>query len=175
MPDKNTVAAGLAGGGAGFLAGLAIRQKPGSPSQNELIVPQDLLDLLNNIQNINQGIVDSLNNISSQLGTGGVSNLQNSATGIAFRAYPAAVGVPLQLPEYFVPYDRDFLIKALPGNSGIIYVGFGQAQAANPNSSWPLIANEAVGYKIYNTKQIWIACTIAGEGAACTVEQKGNS
>ena len=86
---------------------------------------------------------------------------------------PAAVGVAERLPDLMIPPDMALIIKAQLTNFGLIYVGKTKTEAENPNVAYPLIFNEAVGYRILNANQIWICNTMAGEGANITVEQGG--
>jgi hypothetical protein len=167
--DK-ALAAGL-GAGAGALAALALRQKVAATG--ELIIPQELLDAIVSMELTQENILAALNYLAQVISGTGLGNLQNAPKILCFTIYPPVVGVAEQLQEFYVPYDQQLVIKALPNNVGIIRVGNSQAEAQNPNSSYPLIANEAIGYKIYKTNQLWLTCTVAGEGAICTVEQTG--
>ena len=77
-----------------------------------------------------------------------------------------------KLPGYDIPWGCEVVVKALSTNLGTIRVGNSKALAENPVIGYPLIANEAIGYKIKNTGQIWISSTVAGDGIHWTVEQE---
>lgn len=97
----------------------------------------------------------------------------NTETLIATRVLIAAVNTPYQLPDIAVPDDMSLQIKGWPTNAGIIRVGNSRATCINPNQSWPLLANEAIGYRVKNASAIYVSGTVAGDFAALTVEQRG--
>ena len=77
-----------------------------------------------------------------------------------------------KLPGYNIPWGCEVVVKALSTNLGTIRVGNSNASAGNPVIGYPLIANEAIGYKIRSTGRIWISATIPNEGVHWTVEQE---
>jgi len=89
----------------------------------------------------------------------------------AFRVIPIAANTATRLPDRTIPSGMELVIKAEHTNAGIIYVANSQPEATNPNSSYTLIANEAVEYKVNTPQHIWISSTVVGEGVVCTVEQ----
>ena len=108
--------------------------------------------------------------ISQLVGGGGV--MDNPKGGVAWRTVCPATNTAYQLPSRIIPYDKELAIKALPANGGNIFVAFSATGATNIGDSYPLIANEAIHYKIYDSGVIWISATAAGEGVVCTVEQE---
>ncbi len=96
----------------------------------------------------------------------------NADTIISTRVLIAAVLRAYNLPDIVVPDDMELQIKGWPTNAGIIYVGYSRATAFNIESAWPLLANEAIGYRIHNADEIWVSGTVAGDLAAITVEQR---
>lgn len=83
----------------------------------------------------------------------------------------AVAGQNYQLPSYDIPEGHQLVIKALSTNTGLAYVTSDPKIQNNPNSSYPLLANEAVTYRIKNTSTIYIAAAVANEGVSITVEQ----
>lgn len=76
-----------------------------------------------------------------------------------------------KLPGYDIPWGCEVVVKALSTNLGMIRVANSRASAENPVIGYPLIANEAIGYKIKSSGKIWISSTIANEGVHWTMEQ----
>jgi hypothetical protein len=161
------------------------------PGNGTVVTPdaattQALLALLEHSENIDLdmdqalSLIDALQQavsnlavvIQALLGTGGTGALKNPTTVVAWRTTCPAVNTPVRLAARIVPYGMEFVIKALPTNAGVIQVASSSAAAQNPNDSYPLIANEAIMYKIYDTQNIWVCATTAGDGVACTVEQE---
>lgn len=157
------------GAGAGALGYALAKSKPATAASNGTdpsvsLLLQDIAETLHKMETPSQNGNGLPLNVT-------VSPLKNSTRIICFTVFPDAVGTPKQLPRYDVPDDKELVIKALPTNFGIIYVSSSQSNSTNPNQSYWLIANEGIGYKIKNSEQIWINCTIAGEGVVCTMEQ----
>jgi hypothetical protein len=164
--------------------------EPQPPSGSQLVTPdaatmQALLALLEHSENVDLDFSTALSQlaalqsamgdlaaaINALIGSGATS-LKNPKTMVSWVTTCGAAGVGYQLPSKLVPYNMEFVIKALPANTGIIQVGNTRAAAQNANDSYPLIANEAIMYKIHDTQNIWVAATVGGDGVACTVEQK---
>lgn len=122
------------------------------------------------------GVTNAINTLSVALGAKPIE-LQNPPDITAFRVLTTALDTPVQLPDRLIPYDMELVIKALPTNRGTLFIAPGPAEALNPNSSYWIIGNEAVEYKIRNANHIWMNAPtfggigIAGEGVVCTVEQ----
>jgi hypothetical protein len=74
-----------------------------------------------------------------------------------------------------MPVPEGFLlvIKASPDNAigGRIYIAPDQAAAVNPNSSYPLVANEAIGYAINDAHDLWVSGDTPGDWVVFTVEK----
>ena len=175
--------------GAGALIGataaiLATRKVEAKPPEGEISLDEAAMNLLlamaqsgeaidaNTFEALTKlaGLSDSIDRLAAALG---VTVLQNPAEITAFVIRVAAVNVPVQLPDREIPYGMEFVIKALNTNGGLIYVGNSRPEALNVNSSYWLVGNEAIEYKIRNAQQIWINANVAGEGVCCTVEQRG--
>ncbi|MDD4985410.1 MAG: hypothetical protein PHQ43_06425 [Dehalococcoidales bacterium] len=99
----------------------------------------------------------------------------NTETILATRVQVPAVGRTQQLPDIPVPDDMILQLKGWPTNGGLVYVGNSATTAANINQSWPLLANEAIGYRVKNANAIYISGTAAGDWLAITVEQRGRA
>lgn len=82
------------------------------------------------------------------------------------------VNTPYRMPDVRIPDDFEVQIKGWPTNAGIIYVGGSEPAAVNINQAWPLLANEAIGYRVKNLNQVYVSGTVAGDFAAYTVEQR---
>ena len=139
---------------------------------------QALLGILEHVEALDidvAGVTNTINILATSLGVKPIM-LENPPNITAFRFLTTAINVPVQLPDRHVPYDKELVIKALPTNRGTILVAPSLAEAMNINSSYWLIGNEAIEYKIRNANHIWISAPpvigIAGEGVVCTVEQE---
>ena len=80
-------------------------------------------------------------------------------------------GIAEQLPSRDIPYGYQAVIKALPGNAGIIQIGFDKPSAENIANSYPLAANEGIALNISNLSTVWFTGAIA-DGVAWIVEQQ---
>jgi hypothetical protein len=131
-----------------------------------------LLAAAQSAESIDEDLDSLLQAVNSIAGKLGVTTLENPPEIAAWTVYCTALNTAVQLPDRKIPYDMHLVIKAIPTNLGLIRVGNSRADATNPNSSYWLIGNEAIEYKIMNAKQLWISATRAGEGVICTVEQR---
>jgi hypothetical protein len=176
---------------AGALAALLLTRKvsAATPSEGATLISLDdpamqaLLGLLTQAESLGIDVGEVLTHLDDIAGAinrlaaaMGVVTLSNPPDITAFRVLTAAINVPVQLPDRAIPYDKELVIKALPTNRGTLFVAPNQAAAINSNSSYWIIGNEAVEYKIRNADHIWINAPptigIAGEGVVCTVEQE---
>jgi hypothetical protein len=114
-------------------------------------------------------LADAINKLVEVLSGGKL--LENPPKIASSQLLCPVAGVAVQLPGYDVPYDKEFVIKALPTNFGTIRVGNTKMEAENAQLGYPLIGNEAVGLKIKNSEQLWVCATIANEGVHWIVEQ----
>ena len=187
MADDRKKAAAVAGIGitaGALLALLATRPKPAAAAPAEGVVSLDdpamqaLISILEHAENLDADVdqvIVAINRIAAALGVA-VPTLENPPNITAFRVLTTALTTPIQLPDRVVPYDKELVIKAMHTNTGVILVGPSLATALNINSSYWLIANEAVEYEIRNADHIWICphptLGIVGDGVVCTVEQE---
>lgn len=64
-----------------------------------------------------------------------------------------------------VPDGVSVNIKAKNANTGNITVGYSSATALNTGTGWmSLDANESIGVQVENISNIWLDCTVSGEG-----------
>jgi hypothetical protein len=186
MAEEKTSNAGKAAavlGAGGLIAGaLALIQGRKAQAASEGEIPSEialdeaamnlLLAMAQSAESIDTDLDSLLAAVNSIAGKLGITALENPPEIAAWTVYAPVVGTAIQLPDRRVPYDMNLVIKAIPTNLGLIYVGNSRADATNLNSSYWLIGNEAIEYKILNAKQLWISATRAGEGVICTVEQR---
>ncbi len=160
----------LAAGGAGAIIASLLSHKPaeGAPGVE---LPEDIVTALAALVANSSTTVDQLQQILSVLGVTGAVG-QNPAEIVIFTIRPPLINTPVQFPEYLVAYDKDLIIRAYPANVGNIFIGNTAAESVNINSAWLLAANDIVGWKIHNTKQLWCSCTVAGDGIMCTAERR---
>ena len=99
----------------------------------------------------------------------------NADTFRAGRITIAALNVPIQLPDFWIPDGFGVLVKANPANTGICYLAATGPDAVNFEQAYPLVAGELVVYMIKNLNTIWVSGTFIGPPADYvhwTVEQK---
>lgn len=188
MAEDKKKAAAVAGVGitaGALLALLATRPKPAAAAPPEGVVSLDdpamqaLISILGHAENIDADVdevIDAINRIAAALGVAVPIRPENPSDITAFRVLTTALTTPIQLPDRVVPYDKELVVKALHTNTGVILVAPSRTTALNINSSYWLIASEAIEYKIRNADHIYICCHptlgIVGDGVVCTVEQE---
>ena len=59
-----------------------------------------------------------------------------------------------------------FLIKALPANTGVMYVGNDGAEAVSSTTGYPLSAGEYVLLEMNNLNQMFVDASVSGEKVA---------
>lgn len=177
--DNRNALAIAAAGGLGALIASLLNRRPAAGAQT-VEIPQEILTALAVLVENSNLTAQQLNDILAALGAvpGGIpgvpgsSVLQNPNEIFVFTVFPPVAVVPVQFPELLVAYDKDLVIRALPGNANNVYIGNSAGEAANPNSSWLLQANDIVGWKIHNTKQLWVSAVVVGDGVMVTAERR---
>ena len=172
--------AGIAFAGAGLAAlatYLLIRPASAAPLPPPEGMDEETWRL---VQTIGDGIIDqsrkldaivsAINNLT--VGLGGQVTIQNPRSTTAVPVLCAVAGQGYQFPSRVVPWNKTVAVKALSTNVNLVYVAETRQAAQSNNSSWPLIANEGVGYMIQNTDTLWVRAVLAGEGIVFTVEQE---
>lgn len=162
---KTGLAAGAGGAIGAALAIMASRRAEAAPPIDEAV--------LKFLESIAESGVSIDENVEKILAALGIIVLKNPPEITCFRILVPVVNTPVQLPDREIPYDKELVIKAVPTNLGLIYVANSRAEALNLNSSYWLLANEAIEYKVENADRIWINATRAGEGVLCTSEWEG--
>lgn len=178
---RNAGGAGLVvGSAAAIMAAIALardRVAKAAPGDNTAF-NEALLEILSAMAETNGEILTAIQRFSFGNGDGGPENIivqgfpPNTKTIMATRVQITALNTPIQLPQFIVPDDMELQIKGWPTNAGLIYVSDARANATNVNQVWPLLANEAIGYRIHDSEDIYISGTAIGDFAALTVEQR---
>ncbi len=138
-------------------------------------IPTELMELV-------MAIAQSVNNADQDLDSliRAVENLTLQAQGwvpnadgiIAGRSDVQALNAARQLPHLVVPDDMEIQLKGWPTNGGTIYVAGSAPAAKSINSLWPLLPNEAIGYRIKNLNEIYFGGTMVGDWIGWTVEAR---
>ncbi len=185
VEERSAGKAGLVvGGAAAVMAAIALaktRVAQAAPGDQNAM-NEALLEILAAMAGTNADILAAVQRIFIPSGDGGdgggVLNLRvqgfppNTERIISTRVFIENLNTPFQLPDIIVPDDMELQIKAWPTNGGLIYVGESRVAATNVNQVWPLLGNEAIGYRIQNAEEIFISGTIVGNSAVVTVEQR---
>ena len=179
--NRNAGKAGVVVGSAALIAAaialIKDRQVKAAPGE-QLILDEATLNLLMALAQSSADLEETVGQILASIGGGEGVTLQvqgyppNTEGIISGRVAIAAVGTPYQLPDIVVPDDMIFQVKGWPMNAGIIYVGGTRTSATNINQIWPLLANEAIGYRIKNADGLYVSGTAVGDFAVYTVEQR---
>jgi hypothetical protein len=188
MAEKETgsgkvAAAGLVGAtGAAILTYFLTKGRKAEaappPEGTTVFTPDDetwnlLVGILEGIVGTNaklDAVINAINTLSVSLG--GSTVLANPKGGVSDHVICGAVGTAIQLPDYPVPWDKPVIIKALNGNAQPCRVGFTKLQAENLNTAWPLLRNEAKGWKVDNANRLWVCFAAATDGIVWSVEQE---
>lgn len=103
---------------------------------------------------LNPGVADSIT-----IGGGPVSTSEVLPTAVSNdKVIIATAGTRVQMPTFSC---KAVVIKALPTNSGLIYVGSSTVASTN---GFILSASESVSLDIDNTNHIWLDCSVSGDG-----------
>jgi hypothetical protein len=168
MSDNNRDVgmAALGGAGAGALAAALMRGKGSTPvSDLDLIAAVQA-----NTEAINQ-LITALNNLN--LG-GGIAQFwpTNGIGVISGRVTCIAAGTAYQMPDIEIPDDFALVVKAGNLNAGLILIASNPGSATNLGTSYSLILNESVSYRVTNANKLWVSATAANDVAIFTVERK---
>ena len=162
---------------AAIAAALAwINSKKAAPP-GELVIPKEFWDLIIAIAASAGTIDDSIQQVIHELSTlainvqGWPPNVRHIRT---FTIVCAAAGQAYQGSPMTIPSGISLVIKANPINAvgSLIYVATTAAESTNPNSSYPLVPNESVGYALQNAEDIYVSSNIAGSIAIFSAEQE---
>lgn len=174
MAEKDRAVAAVAGAAGGSLLTYFLTRSKEARAAAPEGVDQEVWDMLLALVEAIAAQTDSIDALVSTLG--GVpaavedpfENTPKFITGqlicpIAFRGYP--------LPPFPIPKNKQLVVKALPLNTGYIYVAYTRADSQNMLVAWPLDANEGVGLFVKNASAVWVMADTINEGVAFTVEQ----
>jgi hypothetical protein len=68
-----------------------------------------------------------------------------------------------------LPFEAEVVIKALPSNAGIVYLGNSKVEASDRHLSFPLSPGDAISYRI-GRSGVYVDAVVAGDGVAWTTE-----
>ena len=100
---------------------------------------------------------------------------ENPSEIVSQKKVVSTAGTAEQLPYVEIELDKAVVIKALGANTGTIYIGNSKPEAEDTNIAFPLLAGEAVEYKIKELSKLWVNASVSGEGLAWTVERRKGS
>jgi len=87
----------------------------------------------------------------------------------------ATPGEPKQLSPMLIPDGMMVVVRALPGNTGDVYVGKSKTLVKNPDKRIALAAKDYVRMRVQNTNLIWVDAAVGTEGVDywCEIKPKG--
>ena len=130
-----------------------------------------IITIIQTIQEQNAKLEVALSQVIALMGGSGyaLTNPSTFVTGGIVCA--AAAPQSYQVPQKLIPWDKEFVVKALSTNAGLIYIANNPVDAGILAASYPMLPNEAVGLAIAKSSEVWVAAQFAGEGIAYIVEQ----
>lgn len=183
MAEQNSAAKAAAGMStvaaiAAALAYINSRKAAPAPPGGELTLPPEFIQLITAIAATSDSIDANLLKVIEELAKldinvqGFPANTQGTRS---FSELCAVANQGYQGDDMAVPEGMSLLIKSYPTNAAasIVRVASSVSDATNPNSSWPLLPNEAVGYQVKNANQIYVSASIANSIVIFSVERVG--
>jgi len=79
---------------------------------------------------------------------------------------------PVQIKPLFIPPGYELVIRALPDNTGYIFIGRTKELVLNDTRRIALTKNTGTELKINNANLVWVDAEVAGEGIDYWVELK---
>ncbi len=170
--------AAIAGAGLGSIITYLLThpseaQAAGAPEGVDPETWAAITTIIQTIQEQNTRLEVALSQVVNVMGGNGYAllNPETFTTGsvicaIAMQGY--------QVPSKLIPYDKEFVVKALSTNAGLVYLANNEGDAAILTASYPMLPNEALGLKIANGNEVWVAAQFIGEGVSFVVEQSPN-
>lgn len=132
-----------------------------------------VIGIINAIEEQNARLEQALANVVNLLSGGAAGYaLANPDTFTTGTVVTTAAMTPIRLPSKIVPWDMEFVVKALDTNAGTVYVANNGPDSAIITAAYRLLPNEAVGLRIRNSSVCWISSQFAGEGVTFIVEQR---
>ena len=178
MGDQSSSASKLAAGmstTAAIMAALAYL-KSGKAEAAEGI-PTELMELViaiaSSADNVDENTLAIIAAIAN-LKVGGIGWPANTDGTRTFSIQCAAVATPYQVSDMEIPDGMALAIKSSPANAlaSVILVARTPAECLNPNSSWPLILNESMTYKVKNANAFYVSANVPGSIAIFSAEQR---
>jgi len=160
---------------AAIAAAVALAKK--TPPGGELVLPKEFVELIIAIASSSEAIGSNIQEIIQELSTLSV-NVQGWPPNVkyvrTFVVQCIAAGTPYQASQTEVPSGMNLVIKSYPLNApgSLIQIATSAAECLNPNSSYPLIPNEAIAYSVQNAKEFYVSTNVAGSIAVFTAERK---
>ena len=142
----------------------------------ELVIPKEFWDLIIALASSAGTIDNSIQKVIQELAklTINVQGFPANARGTrSFSIVCTVANQAYQGNDMIVPEGMSLLIKSYPTNAvgSLIRVASALSDATNPNSSWPLMPNEAVGYQVQNANQMYVSGTAIGLLVIFSVEK----
>lgn len=167
--DKSSAKAALGISTVAIIAAaIAASRKPvaGAPPGGQITLPPEFVQLVAAILASSDSIDSDLLKAIDAIGklSINVQGFPPNARGIrSFAKVCAIVGQAYEGDDMTIPEGMDLIIKSYPLNpaASIVQVASSPSDATNPNSSWPLMPNEAVAFQVQNANQIYVSATIA--------------
>jgi hypothetical protein len=160
-------------------AAIAVSRKPAAAAPGgQLTLPPEFVQLVaaiaassDSIDNDLLKAIDAINKLAIN-----VQGFPPNARGIrSFAKVCAIVGQAYQGDDMTIPEGMDLIIKSYPTNpaGSIVQVASSQSDSLNPNSSWPLVPNEAVAYQVKNANEIYVSANLANVIVIFSAERTG--
>jgi len=140
-------------------------------------IPDEVIQLImaiaassNNIEGGIQQLITELSNLGINV-QGWPPNVRRIRT---FTIVCAVAGQPYRGSPMAIPSGRSLVVKANALNAvgSLIYVATAAAECTNPNSSYPLVPNEPIGYAVQNAEDVYVCSNVAGSTAIFSAEQE---
>jgi len=88
------------------------------------------------------------------------------ASAITGQVTVTTAGTEVQISASSVPLNNGVFVKALPANTGIMYVGNNGSNAISSSTGYPLDAGEQVFFQVADLDEIWVDASVSGEKVA---------
>ncbi len=162
---------------AAVAALLNSRQAAAAPPGEDFVLPDEFIQLIANIAATSDSIDNNLLKVIEEILelSINVQGFPANARGIrSFAILCPIANQAYQGNDLAVPEGMSLVIKSYPTNPALSLVRLASSisDATNPNSSWPLIPNEAMAYQVQNADQIYVSGSVAGLTVTFSVEAK---
>lgn len=84
----------------------------------------------------------------------------------------AVPGTAEQCTALAAPAGQKIVVKAMSGNTELVYIGNSKANAESTSTRVSLAAGQAAELAIENAELVWVDAVVAGEGIEAFVEQE---